>query len=103
MRFRMLGPLRVHNGTDWVAVPAAQQRTVLAVLLGDAGRPVSTDRLADAVWGDRPPRRALNTIAAYVLRLRRTFADDLLVTRDRGYELAVAPGDLDATRFEQLV
>ena len=87
-------------------VAAAQQRVVLAVLLADIGRVVSTERLVDAVWADSRPRRAVNTVQAYVMRLRRLLGDDqgaLIVTRGRGYELRAASGQLDAVVFERLV
>ncbi|MFD1536806.1 BTAD domain-containing putative transcriptional regulator [Nonomuraea guangzhouensis] len=81
---------------------AEQQRVVLAVLLVEAGRVVSTDRLVDAVWGERPPRTATNTIAAYVTRLRRLVGRDVLAGRRRGYELLAADdGDIDAVVFER--
>src|SRR5574342_296206 len=103
MRFRMLGPLRVRAGTGWVPVTAEKQRVLLAVLLADAGRVVSTDRLVDAVWGERTPRRAVNAVQVYVLRLRRLLGDDLLVTRGHGYELVIGRDDVDAVVFERLV
>jgi DNA-binding SARP family transcriptional activator len=103
MRFRMLGSLRVRTGATWVPVAAEQQRLVLAVLLVDAGRAVSTDRLVDAVWGVQPPRRAVNTMQAYVMRLRRLLGDDAVVTRGRGYELVAGRDDIDAMVFERLV
>lgn len=99
MRFRMLGPLRVYRD-GWRSVAAPQQRVVLAVLLINAGQAVSTEALIDAVWGAHPPRTAANTIAAYVLRLRRLIGAEVLLTRQRGYELAAADDDLDATLFE---
>jgi DNA-binding SARP family transcriptional activator/tetratricopeptide (TPR) repeat protein len=103
MRFRMLGPVRVHTGVSWVPVAAERQRLVLAVLLVDAGRAVSMDRLADALWGNRPPPGASNTVRAYVMRLRRLLGDGALVTRGRGYELVAGPDDIDAAVFERLV
>jgi DNA-binding SARP family transcriptional activator len=98
----MLGPVRVRHGEGWVPVPAQQQRVVLAVLLADAGGVVGVDHLVDAVWGDRPPRRAVNTAQAYVMRLRRLLGDDAIVTVGRGYEL-VGGGDVDAIAFERTV
>jgi DNA-binding SARP family transcriptional activator len=103
MRFRMLGPLLVRTGAGWTPVAAGQQRVVLAVLLADAGRAVSTERLVDAVWGDRPPRRAVNTVQAYVLRLRRLLGDGVVATRGRGYELVAGRDDIDAGVFERLI
>src|SRR5262245_42469024 len=94
VRFRMLGPLRVSVGARWVPVPAEQQRVVLAVLLAAGGQAVATERLVDAVWGERVPRRAVNTVQAYVVRLRRLLGDGVLLTRGRGYELAVGREDV---------
>ncbi|MEV0387066.1 AfsR/SARP family transcriptional regulator [Nonomuraea sp. NPDC050643] len=101
MRFRMLGPLRVRGGAGWTRVAAGQQRVALAVLLVHAGRIVSRDQLADAIWGDRPPRTTANTVAAYVMRLRRLLGGHVLVTRERGYELTAGEGDVDADVFER--
>src|SRR5437867_10271274 len=83
VRFQTLGPLQVWNGTTWLPVPAAQQRVLLAVLLAKAGRVVSTDSLAEELWGSTPPKRATSTIQVYVGRLRRLLGDgaDRLVTR----------------------
>ena len=76
---------------------------MLAVLLLHANEVVSTDSLVDALWGASPPLRAGKTIQVYVSRLRKVLADDRLVTRAPGYVLYVDPGELDLTRFEQLV
>jgi DNA-binding SARP family transcriptional activator len=104
MRFRILGPVRARSDTaGWVGVPADQQRVVLAVLLAEAGRTVSTDRLIDAVWSDRPPRRAVNTVQVYVMRLGRRIGDDVVTTRGHGDELVAGAGDIDASAFERLV
>jgi len=99
----MLGPMRVRVSDGWVPVAAGQQRVVLAVLLAMAGRTVSTERLVDAVWGEKPPRRAVNTVHVYVAQLRRLLGADVLVTRGRGYELVARDGDVDSGVFERLV
>ena len=106
MRFRVLGPMQVWHGDGWQAVRAAQPRVVLAVLLAEAGQVVSANRLVDELWGDHPPRTALNTIQGYVARLRKLLGDGpetRLLTRDRGYLLEVGDGALDAHVFERLV
>jgi DNA-binding SARP family transcriptional activator len=103
MRYRLLGPLRVRDGTGWAQIKAGQQRVVLAVLLTCPGRMVETAQLIEEVWGDRPPRTAVNTVQAYVMRLRRLLGDGVLVSRDRGYELVVQADDVDAAVFDRLV
>jgi DNA-binding SARP family transcriptional activator/Tfp pilus assembly protein PilF len=96
--------LRVFDGSDSVTIRAAQQRVVLAILLCEANQVVTVDRLIDELWGEEPPARAVNTVQAYVLRLRRALDDrsgQTLVTRRPGYQLVVADGELDAQVFEQ--
>jgi DNA-binding SARP family transcriptional activator len=104
MRFRALGPVQVWDGTSWSGIKAPQQRVVLALLMIQAGRVVTTERLVSELWPDSPPRAAVNTIQTYMLRLRRMMADErLLITRERGYQLVVSSDDIDIQVFERLV
>ncbi|HYQ68760.1 AfsR/SARP family transcriptional regulator [Actinophytocola sp.] len=106
MRFQILGPLRVATGSGWTGVRARQQRLVLAILLIESGKVASTDRLMSELWGDRPPSSALNTVQAYVMRLRRLLGDAagaLLVTEGSGYRLMTTDDDVDSRVFTQLV
>ena len=65
--------------------------------------PVSTDRLIEEIWDGRPPATALKSVQVSVARLRKALGDGRLVTHERGYELIVEPGELDADRFDELV
>jgi len=106
MRFRILGPLRVRDGAHWISVRAAQQRLVLAVLLIEAGKMISIDRLVNEIWGEHPPGTAAATVRGYVRALRRILGGGTngpLLTREHGYELVVADEDVDARVFERLV
>src|SRR5271169_6510553 len=106
MRFRLLGPLEIRAGEDWLGIGAPKWRSVLAALLINAGQIVSADTLINEVWGETPPAKAGNLISIYVLRLRRLLGDTdstLMVTRAPGYLLRLAPGDTDAQVFEALV
>lgn len=102
MEFRILGPLEALDGGRAVPLGGARQRAVLALLLTHANEVVSTDRLIDALWGDHPPRTALNTVQFYVSRLRKALPRMALETRPPGYVLAVGPDELDLRRFEEL-
>ena len=80
------------------------------MLLLHPNETLSTDRLIDELWGERPPGSAAKAVHARVARLRRALAGengsataDLLVTRERGYELKLDPELLDSHRFERLV
>ena len=103
MDFRVLGPLEVGGDGGPVELGGVKQRSLLAMLLLHAGEAVSTDRLVDALWGASPPLRSGKSIQVYVSRLRKTLADDRLVTRPPGYVLHVEPAEFDLARFEQLV
>jgi DNA-binding SARP family transcriptional activator/tetratricopeptide (TPR) repeat protein len=108
MEFRILGPVEVWNGAQRLDLGGLKPRALLAVLLLDANRVVSTDRLIDQLWGEAPPSTARNLVQAYVSRLRqalhqssdRSAAAPVLATRPSGYLLRVEPGELDLDRFE---
>src|SRR5215213_2572258 len=111
MRFGVLGPLEVIAESGQVPLGGQKQRVLLAVLLTRPGRVVSVDALVQGLWADDPPRSADKTLQSYVVHLRRALepgrsrgaAGTVLVTRDPGYLLRVAPGELDAARFAELV
>jgi DNA-binding SARP family transcriptional activator len=103
MEFRVLGPLEVGGDDGTLELGGVKQRSLLAMLLLHANEVVSTDRLVDALWGASPPLRSGKSIQVYVSRLRKTLADDRLVTRAPGYVLYVDPDELDLARFERLV
>ncbi|WUH99729.1 winged helix-turn-helix domain-containing protein [Spirillospora sp. NBC_00431] len=109
MRFGVLGPLAVWtDGGAAVHVPEPKVRTLLAMLLAEPGRPVSADRLVDALWRDRPPRNPSGTLQARVSQLRRVLDDAepgaraLLVSRPPGYLIDVPPDAVDSGRFTAL-
>lgn len=103
MEFRILGPLEVEDEGRPIPLAGAKQRSLLALLLLARGKAVSTDRLIDEIWGGSPPGSALKSVQVYVSQLRTALGNGRVVTRERGYELSVAPGELDADRFEELV
>jgi DNA-binding SARP family transcriptional activator len=103
LEFRILGPLEVAERDRLVVLGGPKQRALLVILLLHRGEVVSTDRLSDELWGERPPASAAKTVQAYVSNLRRALGDGLLVTRGHGYLLQAARGQLDVDQFEALV
>jgi DNA-binding SARP family transcriptional activator len=106
--FRILGPLDVREGEREVPLGRGKQRALLALLLLHRDQVLSTDRIVDELWGERPPPTAAKIVQNHVLQLRRALADGgsagaALVTRGRGYMLHVEPGKLDLDTFLQLV
>lgn len=100
LAFSVLGPLRVT--VEGIALPLGgpKQRAVLAMLLLDANRVVSVDRLIDGVWGDEPHDRAASTLQVYVSNLRKLLGADRIATERPGYRIVVGDGELDLLRFE---
>jgi predicted ATPase/DNA-binding SARP family transcriptional activator len=104
LEYRILGPLEVRADGRAIELGGARPRAVLAVLALNANRTVSAERLAVALWGEDAPPSAVKTVQVYVARLRKALGDPgLLVTTPGGYCLRVAPGELDAERFERQV
>ncbi len=104
----MLGPLEVCEVGRPLKLGAPKQRALCAILLLHAGEVVSTDRLIDELWGERPPATASHSIQVYVSQLKKILnrADDaehVLVTRAPGYMIQIGRGQLDADRFGELV
>ncbi|MBD0348429.1 MAG: AAA family ATPase [Thermoleophilia bacterium] len=102
MEFRILGRLEVLDGGRSLHIGAAKQRALLAVLVLNANRVVSTDQLIEALWGERAPGTAHKALQVYVSQLRKTLGRDRILTCAVGYELRVEPGELDLERFERL-
>jgi DNA-binding SARP family transcriptional activator len=105
MKFCLLGPLMVRNGTAVVPLPRGKQRALLVALLLEANRAVSLDELVQTLWGDDPPRSARVTLQNYVKRLRKTLGDTearRISTQPRGYMIRADANELDVNQFEAL-
>jgi DNA-binding SARP family transcriptional activator len=103
MRFRILGPL-LAEADDGAALPLRRpsQRATLAVLLLHAPQPVSKSFLTDALWGDTPPRDADTALRVRMRDVRRALAGygSRIETHAAGYQIMIAPGELDADDFQ---
>ncbi len=98
-----MGPLQVTAAGEELAVGAAKERAVLAVLALRGGRGAGMEELMGAVWGDDPPRSAHKSLHKYVSALRRVLPDGVIETVPWGYRLRVAVEDVDVAVFERLV
>ncbi|MGO9750757.1 MAG: AfsR/SARP family transcriptional regulator [Solirubrobacteraceae bacterium] len=102
VQFKILGPLEVTGGSASHSLGGAKQRAVLAILLLHRGEVVSSERLIDALWGERPPASAAKTLQGYISHLRKALGRDALLSYGHGYRLAVSSDQLDAEQFERL-
>jgi DNA-binding SARP family transcriptional activator len=109
VEFRLLGPLEVADRGRPVVVGAGKRRALLAILLLHANEVVSTERLIDELWGERPPATVAKSLHVYVSQLRKELAqgngtrDEIVRTRGNGYVVEVGPDDVDMRRFERLL
>jgi DNA-binding SARP family transcriptional activator len=102
MEFRILGPLEVVDEGRPVVLQRGKHLALLAYLLLHPNELVSSDRLIDALWGERPPPTAAKILQNAVSQLRRALGEDRLVTQAPGYRFRLEQGELDLHRFEQL-
>jgi predicted ATPase/DNA-binding SARP family transcriptional activator len=99
--FRILGPLEITRDGIAVGLPPPRAQHVLIVLLLDANRVVSVDRLCDELWQEHPPDSARAALHVHIATLRRALGPGArLHTRSPGYVLELDDGQLDARRFE---
>jgi DNA-binding SARP family transcriptional activator len=100
---RVLGPVDLVVDGDVVFVGGRHERLVLAALAVSANHWVTSDQLAQILWGDQPPSSRMNTLQTYVSRLKHRLGSERVSGEDHSYELRVAADELDALVFEQNV
>jgi DNA-binding SARP family transcriptional activator len=103
LEYRLLGPLEVVGEGGPLALGGQRQRALLAALLLEAGRVVSTDRLVELVYGGDPPRTATTSLQNAIAGLRKLLGPETVETRSPGYVLRVERRQTDAGRFEHLL
>jgi DNA-binding SARP family transcriptional activator/WD40 repeat protein/tRNA A-37 threonylcarbamoyl transferase component Bud32 len=100
MEIRVLGPIEVLDSGERLDLGGRKQKTVLAMLVANAGRPVSTDRLIDAAYGDEAPDGARRSVQTYVSNLRSQMGD-LITKAGAGYEFRPLESTVDTAEFER--
>ena len=103
LEFRILGPLEVADAGEPVQLHGQKQRALLALLLLEPNRVVSTDRIIDSLWGEEPPKTAATSLQNFVSQLRKLLGPATLLTKPPGYELRLEQEQLDFEQFRRLV
>ncbi|MER6797940.1 AfsR/SARP family transcriptional regulator, partial [Amycolatopsis mediterranei] len=92
--FRVLGPFEVLVHGRPLDLGGPRIRTLLALLIANAGRVISVDTMASALWDVDATPGTPRTVRTYMSRLRRSLAPgaalgggDLIETRAAGYAL----------------
>ncbi|MFY1638248.1 AfsR/SARP family transcriptional regulator [Solwaraspora sp. WMMB335] len=105
--FRVLGPIEVNGPAGPVRVPPGRQETILAALLLEANRVVSSNHLVDFIWDEDPPDTARTQVQICVSRLRKSFADAgvnaPIATKPPGYLMRVSEDVIDLRVFNRQV
>ncbi|SEP57670.1 BTAD domain-containing putative transcriptional regulator [Microlunatus flavus] len=112
LAYGLLGPLTVSRDGRPLDLGAPKQRLVLALLLLERGRVVSTDRLVAAAWPRDAPPSAVPSLQAYLSNLRRLLREpDVdgsgratpLVRQAPGYRLDVTGSAVDLDDYLEAV
>ena len=98
MDIAVLGPLTVDGNGSL----SPRDRVVLSALVVRSGSTISSEQLADALWGDQPPASWGKVVPGCITRLRKRLGADSIETLAGGYRLAVEDEEVDAQRFERL-
>lgn len=102
MDFLVLGPVEVEVGGERKPVGGPKQRSVLALLVANAGRPVSLDQIVSAVYGEDADKSIRRSVQTFVSAFRQDFGD-VIHRRGDGYVLEADSDAIDAGVFEAAV
>ena len=108
IEFGILGPLEASRAGQQLQLGGRNQRAVLALLLLNANRVVSIERLAEDLYGGEAPVSAVTQVHRQVSELRKLLDadggghDSVIETRSPGYLVRVDHSGFDLHRFEGL-
>ena len=104
VEIRLLGALEVVDEQGRrLEIPGAKERSLLVLLALRAGRPVSRDRLIEALWPRTDPESAARSFRVRMANLRRALGSEFVGRSGGGYALAVPAEHVDALCFERLL
>ena len=107
MRFVLLGPVHGLADDRPVDLGPARQRCVLAALLAEPGRSVSTDTLIGRVWGSNAPSSVHSALYSYITRLRDVLryagGEQTVIRADGGYRLDADIDEVDLWQWNALL
>ncbi len=102
MEFQVLGPVEVFDDGLRLDVGGRKQRTVLALLIANYGRPTSVDKLIEGTYGEDASEGARHSIQTYISNLRSRLGD-VISSAGHSYQLSDDGSTVDFVEFEQLV
>lgn len=99
--FRILGPIEVVESDGSIRLGGPRQRATLAILLLEANRVVSVERLAEDLYAGAAPVTAVTQVQRQISDLRKVLPKQVIETRSPGYMIHVLTEQLDLNRFER--
>jgi SARP family transcriptional regulator, regulator of embCAB operon len=81
-------PLEVVADGRALDLGGPKQRALLALLLLESNRVVSSDRLIEALWEETPPETAQKALQLYVSKLRKLLGKERMETKAPGLPVA---------------
>ncbi|MBZ3914731.1 AfsR/SARP family transcriptional regulator [Streptomyces acidiscabies] len=99
LRFDILGPLEVWEGTTRLRLSGPIQERILVALLLDTGKVLPIPRLVAAAWGEDPPATAVHQVRKAIGDLRRRIGGETVVTDGPGYRAVLGGSRLDLSEF----
>lgn len=111
MEFRVLGPLEATVGECALHLGGPKQRSLLALLLINAGEVLTIDHIIEDLWPGESPHADRKAVQFHIWKLRKTFEtetgpcakDTVILSRGPGYVLDLRDHQLDSVTFETLV
>jgi len=101
MHFMVLGPLQITENGEEIILGGHRQRSVLVLLIVDAGSAVSIDRIVSEIWPDESVETVRDSLYTYVSQLRKALGKDRIARSDGGYRLDLLESDtIDSVTFE---
>lgn len=100
MGIAVLGPMQVDGQVNGLS---PRDRVVLSALVVHAREPMSTEALADALWGNALPASWAKVVYGCVWRLRKVLGAAAIDKVPSGYRLTLGDDELDHRRFERLL
>lgn len=100
VRVRVLGPVEVATDSG-VANLGSRTKALVAGLAARRGEAVSTERLAEAIWGNEPPSDPPGAIQTLVSRLRSSTSSNVVETAGNGYRMDPDAVAIDSVLFER--
>lgn len=107
-KFLMLGPVRIADDGNVIALQPSKPANLLAALLLHPNSTVSAEFLQRVVWGEERPVSARSALHTCVQRLRQLFAKygiagTLIEAVPGGYRIGADAGSLDLIAFRDLL